>query len=105
VLAGQCPPGEPIPAALRSKAPMLRPWPWLLDEVARTKRDVLELVGGLAPGFATAARVPIVMVVNIPDAAPLSWVEDLEWKAYTIVSWRLHTIDHLKQIKKAVART
>ena len=28
---------------------------------------------------------------------------DLEWKAYTIVSWRLHTIDHLKQIKKAIA--
>jgi len=104
VLAGQPPPGEPIPAALRSKAPTLRPWPWLLDEVARTKRDVLDLVGGVAPGFATGARVPIVMVVNIPDAAPLSWVEDLEWKAYTIVSWRLHTIDHLKQIKKALAR-
>jgi len=102
VLAGQRPPGEPIPAALRSKAPTLRPWPWLLDEVARTKRDVLDLVRGVAPAFATGARVPIVMVVNIPDGAPLHWVEDLEWKAYTIVSWRLHTIDHMKQIRKVL---
>lgn len=104
VLAGQRPPGEPIPAALASKAPTLRPWPWLLDEVARTRRDVLGLVRGVAPGVATGARVPIVMVVNISAGAPLHWVEDLEWKAYTIVSWRLHTIDHLKQIRKALAR-
>src|SRR5215470_3654842 len=102
VLAGQRPPGAPIPAALASKAPTLRPWPWLLEEVARTRRDVVDLVRDVAPDFATAARVPIVMVVNVPDAAPLHWVEDLEWKAYTIVSWRLHTIDHLKQIRKSL---
>ena len=104
VLAGQRPPGEPIPAALQSKAPTLRPWPWLLDEVGRTRRDVLELVRGVAPGFVTDARVPIVMVVNVPDGPPLHWVQDLEWKAYTLVSWRLHTIDHLKQIRKAASR-
>ena len=102
VLAGRRPPGEPIPAALQSKAPTLRPWPWLLDEVRRAKGDVLELVRAVGPDFTTDARVPIVMVVNVPDGAPLHWVEDLEWKAYTIVSWRLHTIDHLKQIRKAL---
>ena len=95
--------GAVIPAALRSKAPTLRPWRWLRDEVHRTKRDVLELVHGVEPHFVTEARVPIVMVVNIPGGAPLHWIEDLEWKAYAIVSWRLHTIDHLKQIKRAVA--
>jgi hypothetical protein len=105
VLAGLRPPGEPIPAALISKAPTLRPWSWLLDEVARTKRDVLDLVRGVSPGFTTAARAPIVMVVNVPGRAPLHWVEDLEWKAYAIVSWRLHTIDHLKQIKKSLGAT
>ena len=102
VLAGQRPPGEPIPAALVSKAPTLRPWPWLLEEVGRTRRDVMELVRGVAPDFTTDARVPIVMVVNVPDAAPLHWIEDLEWKAYAVVSWRLHTIDHLKQIRRAL---
>jgi len=105
LLAGQRPPGEPIPAALRSKAPALRPWPWLVDELARGKRDVLDALGGVTPDFTTEARAPIVMVVNVPGAAPLHWIEDLEWKAYTIVSWRLHTIDHLKQIKKALAAT
>ena len=103
VLAGRRPPGEPIPAALRSKAPALRPWPWLLDELKRTERDVLELVGGVVLDFATDARAPIVMVVNVPGGAPLHWIQDLEWKAYTMVSWRLHTIDHLKQIRKGLA--
>ena len=43
------------------------------------------------------------MVVNVPGGEPLHWVQDIEWKAYTLVSWRLHTIDHLKQIKKGLA--
>ena len=29
--------------------------------------------------------------------------EDIEWKAYALVSWRLHAIDHLKQAKKVLA--
>src|SRR4030095_11366478 len=59
VLAGQRPPGEPIPAALQSKAPLLRPWSWLLDELRRTHRDVVELIGTVKPDFVTEARVPI----------------------------------------------
>ena len=103
LLAGERPPGEPIPAALRSRAPTLRPWRWLLDELARGKRDVLDLLAGVAPDFTTDARAPIVMVVNVPGGAPLHWIQDLEWKAYALVSWRLHTIDHMKQIKKGLA--
>jgi hypothetical protein len=30
-------------------------------------------------------------------------VEDLEWKAYAMVSWRLHAIDHLNQSRKVLA--
>lgn len=107
VLAGHRPPGEPIPAALQSKAPLLRPWSWLLDELRRTHRDVVELIGGVTPDFVTEARVPIVMVVNVPgdDGAEraLHWVEDLDWKAYAIVAWRLHAIDHMKQARKVLA--
>jgi DNA-binding NarL/FixJ family response regulator len=76
----------------------------LLDELRRTERDVLELLDGVPADFTGVARAPIVMVVNVPDAAPLSWVEDLEWKAYALVSWRLHTIDHMKQVRKALGR-
>ena len=107
VLAGRRPPGEPIPAALQSKAPLLRPWPWLLDELRRSQRDAVELIGTVSPDFATEARVPIVMVVNVPgpDGAgrALHWVEDLDWKAYAMVSWRLHAIDHMRQARQALA--
>src|SRR5262249_27037575 len=86
VLACQRPLGEPVPAARQSKAPRLRRWSWLLDELRRAHRDVVELIGGVKPDFVTEARVPIVMVVNVPgdDATEraLHWVEDLDWKAY-----------------------
>ena len=106
VLAGQRPPGEPIPAALQSKAPLLRPWSWLLDEMRRVHTLILDLLAAVPPDAPTEARAPIVMVVNVPApdgaARALHWIEDLDWKAYAIV-WRLHAIDHLKQLKKVLA--
>jgi hypothetical protein len=106
LLAGRRPAGGPIPAALTSKDPASRPWPWLTRELARVHRDILETLDAVAPDFATDARAPLVMVTNARDAAgavvPLHWVEDLDWKAYAIV-FRLHAIDHLNQIKKTLA--
>jgi len=106
VLAGQRPPGEPIPAALQSKAPLLRPWSWLLDEMRRVHTLILDLLAAIPADAPTEARAPIVMVVNVPApdgaARALHWIEDLDWKAYAIV-WRLHAIDHLKQLKKVLA--
>jgi hypothetical protein len=106
VLAGQRPPGEPLPAALQSKAPLLRPWSWLLDELRRVHALILDLLEAVPPDAPTEARAPIVMVVNVPapdgTVRALHWVEDLDWKAYAIV-WRLHAIDHLKQLKKVLA--
>jgi hypothetical protein len=107
VLAGQQPPGEPIPAALQSKAPLLRPWSWLLTELRRAHRDVVELIEAVPAEFRTEARVAIVMVVNVtrPDGStrPLHWVEEIDWKAYALASWRLHAIDHMKQARKILA--
>ena len=107
VLAGQRPPGEPIPAALQSKAPLLRPWAWLRAELRRAHDDVVALIDDVPPTFTTKARVPIVMVVNVtePDGSgrPLHWVEDLGWQAYALTSWRLHAIDHMKQTRKVLA--
>jgi hypothetical protein len=107
LLAGRRPPGEPIPASLQSKAPLLRPWPWLLDELTRVHAEVLRTLAAVPPDFRTAATAPLVMVVNVKDAqgttTPLAWVEDLDWKSYAIVSWRLHAIDHLNQARKVLA--
>lgn len=106
LLAGQWPPGEPIPASLQSKAPMLRPWPWLRAELKRVHDDILGVLAGAPADFATPARAPLVMVVNVPGpeggATPLHWIEELDWKAYALV-WRLHVLDHLNQAKKVLA--
>jgi len=107
LLAGQGPPGDPIPAGLQSKAPLLRPWPWLLDELRRAQSVIVELIAAVPDDFATDARVPFVMVVDVPgpDGAPrpLEWIEEVDWKAYAIASWRLHPVDHLKQARKVLA--
>jgi DinB family protein len=106
LLAGRRPPGEPIPAGLQSKSPLDRPWPWLRAELDRIHAEILRALAKVEQGFATDARAPIVMVVNVTDedgkVVPLHWVEDLDWKAYAI-TWRLHVIDHLKQAKKVHA--
>ena len=106
LLAGRRPPGDPIPASLSSKSPLDRPWPWLRADLDRIHGEILRTLAAVPEGFATDARAPIVMVVNVPDEsgrlAPLHWVEDLDWKAYAIV-WRLHVIDHLRQAKKVLA--
>ncbi len=106
LLAGRRPPGEPIPASLQSKAPRLRPWAWLLAELRRVHGDIVATLGAVAPDFETDARAPLVMVVNVPSAdgagRPVHWVEELDWKAYSIV-WRLHALDHLAQTRKVLA--
>src|SRR5438094_6396541 len=106
LLAGERPPGEAVPASLQSKAPHLRPWPWLLGELRRLNADILGLLDAVPPHFETTARAPLVMVVNVPRPGggfePLHWVEELDWKAYVIASWRLHPIDHLNQTKQVL---
>jgi hypothetical protein len=104
LLADQRPPGPPVPAGLQSKAPLRRPWPWLVRELRSVHRDVLAALDGVAPGFTTDARAALVMVVNVEAdgaTAPLTWIEDLDWKAYTIV-YRLHALDHLRQAKRSL---
>jgi DinB superfamily len=106
LLAGRRPPGEAIPAGLSSKAPLTRPWAWLRGELARIHGEILRTLDAVPPDFATDARAPIVMVVNVADErgrlVPVHWIEDLDWKAYAI-TWRLHVIDHLKQARRVLA--
>ena len=106
LLAGTRPPGEAIPASLQSKAPLHRPWPWLLAELGRIHGEILRTLAAVHPEFTTDARAPLVMVVNVTDehgtVVPLHWIEDLDWKAYAITC-RLHAIDHLRQAKRVLA--
>jgi len=106
LLAGRRPPGDAIPAGLQSKAPLLRPWSWLLAELDRLHHDIRQTLAGVTADFATDARAPLVMVANVTEEdgtiRPVHWVEELDWKAYAI-TWRLHAIDHLNQARKILA--
>jgi hypothetical protein len=107
LLRGERPPGGPIPASLQSAAPMGRPWPALVAELRRLHAEVLDTLERVPEELRSAARAPVVMVINArePDGSerPLSWVEELDWKAYAVI-FRLHEIDHLKQARRALAR-
>lgn len=106
LLAGQRPPGEAIPAGLQSKAPHLRPWPWLLRELKELHAEIVAELSRAKPDFEIEARAPLVMVANAEDErgekVVIHWVEELDWKAYAIC-WRLHAVDHLHQARKVLA--
>ncbi len=97
LIAGEVPPGPPIPASLRSRAPQHRPWPWLVAEIARTHADILAAVASgpaPAPGEPTAAGVFWAEVAG----EPVEWIEELDWRAYAAVL-RVHTLEHLAQVR------
>jgi hypothetical protein len=104
LLADRRPAGGPIPASLQSADPMGRGWKDLVAGLKGVHAEVLETLAA-APDRITDARAPLVMVVNVNGAdggaAPLHWIEELDWKAYAIV-FRLHELDHLNQIKKTL---
>src|SRR5216117_4538878 len=53
LLAGRRPPGEPIPASLQSKAPLLRLWSWLRAELARVHGEILCTLAAAPGDFVT----------------------------------------------------
>jgi hypothetical protein len=101
LVAGEAPPGLPIPASLRSKTPHHRPWPWLVAELSRTHADILATV---ASGPAPAPGEPTAPGVFWAEVAgePVEWIEELDWRAYAAVL-RVHTLEHLAQVRAILA--
>jgi len=97
LVAGEAPPGPPVPASLRSKAPHLRPWPWLVAEMARTHADILAVVALGPPPAPEEPTAPGVFWAEVAGE-PVEWLEDLDWRAYAAVL-RVHTLEHLAQIR------
>src|SRR5262249_3302701 len=105
--AGRRPPGAPIPAGLQSSSPMELDWTDLVGQLGALHAEALSALAGATDALPTEARSPIIMVVNVREAdgreAPLHWVEELDWKAYAAVAFRLHVLDHLHQVRKTLA--
>ena len=106
LLAGRRPAGAPIPAGLLSADPLARPWPDLVAALRRLHAETLDVLAGAADAIALDARAPIIMVINArePDGreVPVHWIEELDWKAYAVSAFRLHTLDHRSQIVKTL---
>ena len=102
LLANRHSPVSPIPAGLQSAAPMAREWDELRAALRRVHTEVLDVLAA-APDQPTAARAPVIMVINIRDAAgrvtPLHWNEACDWKACAVI-FRLHELDHLSQTRR-----
>lgn len=101
LVAGEAPPGPPIPASLRSKVPHHRPWPWLVAELARIHADILAAVAAGPPAAAGEATAPGVFWAEV-GGEPVEWIEALDWRAYAAVL-RVHTLEHLAQIRAILA--
>jgi hypothetical protein len=97
LVAGEVPPGPPVPASLRSKAPRHRPWPWLVAELARVHADILAAVAGGPAPSAGEPTAPGVFWAEV-NGEPAEWIEELDWRAYAAVL-RVHTLEHLGQIR------
>jgi len=97
-------PVSPIPAGLQSGNPAARGWDDLRGELRRLHREVLDVLAK-APDRMTAARAPIIMVINTRQAdgamTPMQWVEECDWKACAII-FRLHELDHLGQARRTL---
>jgi hypothetical protein len=106
LLAGRRPAGPPIPAGLQSPDPRSRPWDALRIALHTQHAAALRVLDG-ARDLPTDARAPVVAVVNVRGAdgrdTPLHWEEEIAWKAYAVFAFRLHTLDHIGQVRKLLA--
>jgi len=106
LLAGRRPAGPPIPAGLQSSDPLARPWEALRVALHAQHAAALRVLDG-ARDIPTDARAAVVAVVNVRGAdgrdAPLHWEEEIAWKAYAVFAFRLHTLDHINQVRKLLA--
>jgi len=106
LLAGRRPAGPPIPAGLQSADPLARPWDALRSALHAQHAGALRVLDG-ARDLPTEARAPVVAVVNVRGAdgrvAPVHWEEEIAWKAYAVFAFRLHTLDHIGQVRKLLA--
>jgi len=106
LLADRRPAGPPIPAGLQSADPFATQWGDARAALVATHAEILRALDG-ARDAPTTARAPVIAVINVREAdgrqVPLHWTEEIAWKAYAVFAFRLHTLDHITQVKKLLS--
>lgn len=106
LIAGRRPLGGPIPASLQSPEPFRFRWEDLLDDLRRVHESVIEALERASDETPIGVRAPVEVVVQVrePDGrrVPIAWIEEFDWKGYTVVL-RMHTMEHHRQIERALA--
>jgi DinB superfamily len=106
LVAGERPPGGPVPASLQSAAPQARRWEDLVAELRAVHRGFREVLAEATDDASLEVTGPIVMVVKAADGAgavtPVSSEHELDWKAFAQV-FRVHTLQHRDQVRATLA--
>lgn len=115
LVAGESPPGGPVPAGLQSTSPLEEDWPSLRRELAEVHRRFVEVFDRASDGTPLEARAPIEMVVKCATAdaggsvptepvhrEPVHWVERFDWKAFALAA-RVHALEHVAQVRAILA--
>lgn len=105
LLAGEDPPGGPVPAGLLSQDPFRRPWPAVTGELRAVHAGFLALLADAGDATPAAARAPVEMVVRCATAdggsEPVHWVERFPWKAFALLAG-VHSREHVAQIRRVL---
>jgi hypothetical protein len=100
-LAGKDP-GAAIAAHLLSAEPLAAPYARKLEELAEVHRGLGAIFGGAPEDPCATRKIPIAMVLKLPDGRLLEWEDRLDFKAY-LQGLRVHTLEHQAQVERTLA--
>lgn len=95
-------PGAAIPAHLLSAEPLASSYAQKLAELGEVHRGLDAIFEGAPEDAGATRKIPIAMVLKLPDGRLLEWQEALDFKAY-LQGLRVHTLEHQAQVERTLA--
>lgn len=95
-------PGSAIPAHLLSPEPLASSYREKLAGLVEVHRGLDAIFDGAPEDAGAARKIPIAMVLRLPDGRLLEWEDQLDFKAY-LQGLRVHTLEHQAQVERTLA--